>query len=119
MRMDNPFQSATSLPAPDGATLLPPTLDGSECAALLRCSKATVEELAARGEIPATRFGRGWVFVTEQILAHLKARCERDAFERRSHVEAARASTARVDRAPEVYTPRRRGRPRKAVPKLD
>ena len=115
--MDNPFPGARSLPAADGATLLPPTLDGGECAALLRCSKATVEELAARGAIPATRFGRGWVFVTEQILAHLKERCEREAMERRCSLEVLQPKTSSPANAT-VVTPGRRGRPRKAIPHL-
>lgn len=115
--MDEPFLDTVSLPmrlAPRVATL-----DAGECAALLRCSRATVEELAVRGEIPATRFGRGWVFVTEQILTYLKARCERDAFERRNRLEAAQASTARVARAPDGLVRPRPGRPRKAISPLD
>ena len=91
-----------------------PTLNAAQCALLLHCSQATVEELAARGELPATKFGRGWVFVTEQILEVLRTRAAHEADERK---EAMKESTNRI--RVKCATPAARSRPgrkRKAIP---
>jgi len=50
------------------------TLDADACAALLHCSKAHLHRLARGGELPATKVGKGWVFIHEDILAWLRTR---------------------------------------------
>lgn len=115
--MNRPFLLAVDATLAPVA-LLPATMDAAECATLLGCSKTTIEEPAANGELEATRFGRGWVFVTEQILAHVKARCEHEAGLRRAREEAARAGSATYARHHDENRVARRGRPRKAIPRL-
>ena len=112
--MDRAIPDKTCAPA----ALLPATLDAEECAGILRCSKQTVEELAFQGALPATRFGRGWVFVTDQILAYLKARCETEAQERWTRMEGVGA-TRRGRGVAAVFESNPRGRRRKALPILE
>ncbi len=98
-------------------TTLPVTLSAAQCAQLLHCAKTTVEELCENGDLPATKIGRGWVLVTTQFLAHLSARCEREAAIRRErHVVTPVKTTLRV--APEHLDRRAAGRPRKQPPAL-
>lgn len=85
------------------------TLDTEQCAELLRCSASTIEELASKGELPATKFGRGWIFVTKQILEMLQTRCETEAAGRRAPVPSA----LRV--CPTLHEPKPVGRPRKKM----
>ncbi len=85
------------------------TLDTEQCAELLHCSTSTVEELAGKGELPAAKFGRGWLFVTKQILEMLQARCETEAAGRR----AAAPNATRAH--PMLHTPKTVGRPRKVM----
>lgn len=47
---------------------LPPIIDAEQVAALLHCSKGQIEDLAELGRLPATKFGRGVVFVTAQVV---------------------------------------------------
>jgi excisionase family DNA binding protein len=124
-----------TLAASIAASGLPPVIDAEQCAALLRCSKQHLEALADRGAMPATKFGRGWVFVTAQVLTHIAAACERNLQTPR-HVQctATRSEGAdqgsppprpdtgggpASDRLHVVMTPRRPGRPRKPVPALN
>jgi len=44
------------------ASPLPAVIDAEQAATLLQCSKCQVEMLAERGEVPGTKFGRGWIF---------------------------------------------------------
>jgi len=110
-----------------GKTTLPPSLAGltinaAQCAELLFCSQAAVEELASRGELPGTKFGRGWVFLTEQVVKVLGKRCMEEADKRRARSEdAVVPSTRRADRlivsAPNQRRPA--GRKRRPLPTLD
>lgn len=50
-------------------------IGAATCASLLRCTKAQVEILADREQLPATKYGRSWIFVTAQILQHVALRC--------------------------------------------
>ena len=117
-RMDTLHAQALAPAATTGGIPnLLPTLDASQCAELLHCSKATVEALADRGELPATKFGRGWVFVTGQILALLQARSEAEAAQRRAQREPApSAPSSRVQ--PALHAPSTPGRARKVPPPL-
>lgn len=59
------------------------TIDAEECAELLKCTPETVEELTRKGELPAVKFGRGWIYVRADLLAYLAEKGRRDAEERR------------------------------------
>jgi excisionase family DNA binding protein len=48
-----------------------PILRAEQAAMLLGCSKEHIEVLAARGELPAVKFGRGWIFTVAQLLQHV------------------------------------------------
>lgn len=52
------------------------TMGLDECAALLRCDRETVRELAARGELPGAQVGSAWVFIESDVLAWLRRRIE-------------------------------------------
>lgn len=60
------------------------TIDSEACAALLHCTADQVEELARAGELPALKFGRGWLFVRDDLLAYLAERARAEAMERRA-----------------------------------
>jgi excisionase family DNA binding protein len=96
---------------------LPPVIDSQTCAELLHCSKATVDELAEQGELPATKFGRGWVCHTALLLEYIRERCTREAEERKAARQLTKAQAAPANRLL-VVSPRTAGRPRKAIPKL-
>jgi excisionase family DNA binding protein len=49
-------------------------LDAPACASLLRCSQPHLHRLAREGLIPATKVGRGWVFVEADVVEWLRAR---------------------------------------------
>lgn len=121
--IDTPIAATPNL----AAGCLPPTLDAHGCAQLLFCSKARVEEAAERGELPATKFGRSWIFVTAQLLAYVAERCTREAAQRQGKKLVKRQDAPRPDRilpaVPAVPAapagPRRGpGRPPKQIPTL-
>jgi len=102
---------------------LPPIIDAEQVAALLHCSKGQIEDLAESGRLPATKFGRGWVFVTAQIvysvLQEALARAAKRAESAESAAPARHAGmTRRRSSKPLTLrsTPRQRGRPRKTLP---
>lgn len=45
------------------------TVDADEAAAILKIHQQTVKEKARKGDLPGTRIGRRWVFVTADLLA--------------------------------------------------
>lgn len=47
-------------------------LDCPTTAALLRCSKEHLQRLARKGEIPAAKVGKDWVFVEEDVVAWVR-----------------------------------------------
>jgi len=75
--MELPHQDTLSamLSASIAHAQLPPILDAEQVAALLRCTKGHVETLAERGRLPATKFGRGWIFVTAQVIQCVLEEC--------------------------------------------
>jgi hypothetical protein len=107
------------------ASRLPPVLDAGEACVLLRCTREQIETLAARGEVPAKKYGRGWIFVTVQLLHHVIADCARNLSslpEMNRAIEAAQqVDERRVARVPEPLPlnppaePGKRGRPRREV----
>lgn len=130
----------TSLPILDKAlaasitaSALPPIINAAKCAQLLGCSKEHIDTLADRGELPAAKFGRGWVFVTAQLLVHVAARCAQNAAQwdgrtRSNPADAEPTEVARAWQDADAKSPRtadrvvvqpparRRGRPRLSVP---
>lgn len=114
---------------------LPPLINADQAADLLGCSKEHLEGMADRGELPATKYGRGWLFVSAQLVLHVAHDCaknvrpadaaprirrrgngksgtgERSAEQSPSAAGAALALEARALK-------RGRGRPRRSVPDL-
>ena len=112
---------------------LPPLIDAEQAAKMLGCSKEHVEELADRGKLPATKYGRGWVFVTAQLLHHVVEDCAKNMCPRNGAPRAARqAENKSVDAKRSGEEPlsaagaslplqprgpaKKRGRPRHGVP---
>ena len=60
------------------------TIDSDECAKLMHCTSDHIEELARKGEIPALKIGRGWLFVRGDLLAYLSEKARAEALERRA-----------------------------------
>lgn len=83
------------------------TINAEECAGLLDCTAATVEEMARNGELPGLKVGRGWVFVRADLLSYLAERARAEAERRR--LDRGRGSHA----APNVRSikPRRQSPP--------
>jgi hypothetical protein len=52
-----------------------PIVNALQAAALLECSTERIEHLAASGRLPAHKYGSGWIFVTAQLLQHVRADC--------------------------------------------
>jgi len=98
------------------------TIDADAAAKLLHCDNNQVQSLARRGEIPATKIGRGSIFLRSQLLETIAERANSEAELRRAGKPALRV--AQLD-APEPVMPpvrRQRGGPRRNVlslPTLD
>lgn len=71
--MDSSEAEISLLAANVRASGLPPILDVRQAASLLGCSKQHLETLAARGNVPAAKIGRGWIFTSAQLLLHVAA----------------------------------------------
>lgn len=48
------------------------TIGLEDAAKLLRCSVSTVQQKAAAKEIPATKIGRAWVFIADDLINHIR-----------------------------------------------
>lgn len=93
----------TDLLASVVASLLNETIGSEECAQLLRCTPAQVEELARAGEIPGLKLGRSWLFVRADLLSFLADKARDEAQQRRAKRQS-------MTRTPAVK-PRRRQPP--------
>jgi len=60
------------------------TINAEDCAKLLDCTAATVEEMARNGELPGLKIGRGWVFIRADLLSYLAQRARDEAENRRA-----------------------------------
>ena len=49
-------------------------LDAPTCAAMLRCSISHLNRLARQGIVPATKVGRGWIFIETEVLEWVRLR---------------------------------------------
>jgi excisionase family DNA binding protein len=96
---------------------LGPTINASQAATLLGCSKDKVERLASRRKLPGHKFGREWMFVTEQLLAHAAALCAANLRADPPESELTPQATVALLETP-VPPARSRGRPRRPVPAL-
>lgn len=90
------------------------TIDARACAELLHCSTEKVEDLAGSGELPAVKFGRGWIFVRADLLAYLAQRAREEAARRQekripapeaSVLKAVPLTAGRRRRVPPVLPP--------------
>jgi len=54
--------------------ILSDILTSEVVAELLACEPSTVEEAARNKDLPAVKYGRGWVFPKEAFLAHINAK---------------------------------------------
>ena len=55
---------------------LGPIVNVLQVAALLDCPPEHIERLAESGQLPARKYGSGWIFVTAQLLRHIAAECD-------------------------------------------
>ena len=83
--------------AQPSACTLSPILSTEECAALLRCSTDRVEQLAAEGILPGYKFGRGWVFHREMLIAAVGELCAAAYQKRKSRSGSAGKTSLSVD----------------------
>lgn len=82
-------------------TSVGPTMGIEQCAELIKVHRVTLSKMAAKGEIPAVKVGRRWVFMTELVLDWLKAK------------------TLPKPQVPQIQmAPVKRGRPRNPLPEL-
>lgn len=68
----------------EGSTMTKEILTSDECAQLLRCTTAQIEELAHVGEIPGVKLGRSWLFMRSDLLIFLAEKARADAAARRA-----------------------------------
>ncbi|WP_120967825.1 helix-turn-helix domain-containing protein [Comamonas sp.] len=87
------------------------TINADQCAQLLDCTPAKVEELARNGELPGLKIGRGWVFVKADLLAYLSERARVEAEKRR--MDRGKSSQS----APNVRQIKPRRQPPPALPR--
>lgn len=59
------------------------TINAEQCASLLGCTQATVEELSRKGDLPGLKFGKGWIFVKADLLQYLAEKARKEAEERK------------------------------------
>lgn len=92
-------QSAESPPPDSDAEIsqlkVTPMLTLSEAAAMAKCGRERLRQLAAAGEVPATRVGRRWVFSQRLLLEWLEARMKAPREVKRGLYEEPGAALAR------------------------
>lgn len=94
-------------------------LDAESVAKLLRCDVATVEEKTRRGQLPAVKFGRSWIYPRSALMQRLvqMALEHSAASSRGASVDAPKASRLQpmMSTAP-APSPRSAARLRRRVP---
>src|SRR5262249_37524231 len=116
---------ATMLSASLVTSGLKPIIGVQQTAVLLACSEGHIQRLAESGQLPGTKYGRGWIFVTAQLLHHVVAKCagnlrpvEVSSDEPTPGADRPPAERKQVAPPPPLALtpfepPRRRGRPRR------
>jgi hypothetical protein len=66
---------ATMLSASLSTSGLGPVIGAQQASVLLACSEEHIERLAESGQLPGRKYGRGWAFVTAQLLHHIVVEC--------------------------------------------
>jgi hypothetical protein len=94
------------------------TIDVNAAAKLLHCDFEQVEFLARRGEIPATKIGRGWIFLRTQLINSIAERASNEARLRRASRPQDQLAPDGVAASKLAPCHRPRGRPRKHAPPL-
>ena len=69
-----------------------PTVNSEGAAELLNVHVETVERMARRGEIPAAKFGKQWVYPTADLIRLVKDEARRQMMERRGEEKTGRLS---------------------------
>ena len=62
---------------------IPAVLDSARVAELLGCTKATIEDLLRRGDLPGVKLGRGWCIPGAALIQRLNDMATEQAEERR------------------------------------
>ena len=57
-------------------------LDTDQVAKMLHCEVSTIAGLACRGELPATKLGKGYLFVADDVVAFVRSKIASDTAER-------------------------------------
>lgn len=90
--------------------MTPEVFDAAQAAKLLRCAETTVEERARRGDLPGLKFGDGWIFPRDALLARLNELALEEAARRRAPsipsavAQSAGVSNRKVRRPPTLPT---------------
>lgn len=69
------------------------TINAAQCAELLQCNEATVEELTRKGELPGIKIGRSWIYVKNDLVQYLAEKARAEAEARRESVRASMQAT--------------------------
>lgn len=125
--MTDPIQSFGEITPAFAAVLLTPVagfgvlIDAEQCGQLIGLTKEEVQSKASKGQLPGKKFGRGWRFVTSQIVLFVAAEAaqnlqRRPSGEQPSGDETTCPATRSVPMAVvETRPKRRRGRPAREI----
>lgn len=80
--------------------MTPEVFDSAEAATLLRCAISTVEERARKGDLPGLKFGDGWIFPAQALVARLNQLALEEAARRRAPGTPSATATALNDKRP-------------------
>lgn len=69
-------------------------LNTVELAKLLGCDKETAEKRIIAGDLPGSKFGRGWIIPRRALIERINEMAMNDAAERRAALEAERSTAA-------------------------
>jgi hypothetical protein len=123
----DPIQSFDEITPTLAAVLLTPVagfgilIDAEQCGQLIGLTKEEVQSKASKGQLPGKKFGRGWRFVTSQIVLFVAAEAaqnlqRRPRGEQPSDEETTRPTTRSVPMAVVEARPKRgRGRPARKI----
>ena len=118
---------ATMLSASLSTSGLGPVIDAQKASVMLGCSQEHIERLAEGGQLPGKKYGRGWIFITAQLLHHVVVECagnlraieaspgEPTPAAPHSVADLKHARTPSPLALEPLGTPKRRGRPRRPL----